>query len=357
MVTSRQLLPIIVILIFVNGNPQNTSQTPSSAHSPSRRGIGLFLILFFGAVSLIGITPYDYRWTLYFSTHKLQGFAEVMNRSIFNGDPRPGAGDLLYPLLFITLLLYFVSWQRKYDQPKDGSRFAAFITASRPLCGFILTSAFSCSLLFTHTVKQIVGRARPGAVFSGKAPFSVWYHTGPLFFTHGSYTGSFPSGHTATAAMSIIFAYAFMACLPKERRWMGGIFFVVSVGFTILMGISRMMSASHWLTDVVFTLFSQWALIHIIFYYFLDIPQKQEYIRRQGRPQPQPRFFELRICLILVPVCLGIWAFFTGLRSYHFAGFSWLLALTPVGLIWTLFFLRLGTILVSGRAPTHNNNK
>jgi membrane-associated phospholipid phosphatase len=332
-------------------------QTPSFPHGSSRRGISLFLILCAGVIFLIGVTPYDYRWTLYFSTHKLQGFAEFMNRSIFNGDPRPGAGDFLYPLLFIALLLYFVSWQRRYDQPKDRSSFALFMAAARPVCGFILTSAFCSSLLFTHTVKQIVGRARPGTVFSGKAPFSVWYHTGPLFFTHGSYTGSFPSGHTATAAMSIIFAYALIACLPKEKRWISGFFLVFSVGFTILMGISRMMSASHWLTDVVFTLFSQWAIIHIIFYYFLNIPQKQEYIRRRGRPQQQPRFLELRICLFLIPICLGIWAFFTGLRSYYFAGFSWLLALTPAGLIGTLFFLHLAQKKVFDQTRTRINNK
>jgi membrane-associated phospholipid phosphatase len=308
----------------------------------------LFLILCIGAIILAGLTRYDYQWTLYFSTHKLKYFAEFMNRSVFNGDPLPGAGDLIYPLLLITLLLYIPSWLWRHDRPLSERGLGSFFASCRPLCGFILFSAFSCSLLFTHTVKQIMGRARPDSVFSGKSPFSEWYHSGPLFFTHGSYTGSFPSGHTATAAITIIFAYVVLACLTEKKSRIGLTFFVFSILFTVLMGISRMMSASHWLTDVIFTLFSQWALIHIIFHFVLKIPERQAYFRQNRIPYPQKRFFELRLCLIMIPICVGIWAFFTGLRSYHFEGLSWLLALVPAGLVMTLIFLRRAWILVSG---------
>lgn len=308
----------------------------------------LLLILCTGLIILAGITPYDYQWTHYFSTHKFTYFADVMNRSVFNGDRLPGAGDLIYPLLLIILLLYIPSWLWKYDRSLPVSGFGSFFASCRPLCGFILFSAFSCSLLFTHTVKQIMGRARPVSVFSGKEPFSEWYHTGPLFFTHGSYSGSFPSGHTATAAVFIIFAYAVLACIPEKRRWIGLVFLAFSIMFTVLMGISRMMSASHWLTDVVFTLFSQWALIHIIFHFVLKIPERQAYSRQNRHPYPQIRFFELRLCLIMIPIGVGIWAFFTGLRSYHIEGLSWPLTLIPVGLAMTLFFIRQAWVLLSG---------
>ncbi len=321
-------------------------QVPSSIKQPVRNWGSLILILCFGAFILTGITPHDYQWTQYFSTHEITGFARFMNRSVFNGDSFPGAGDLVYPLLLLTLFLYIPSWLRNYDKKEPKPGIDTFLATYRPLFGFILLSAFACSLLFTHTVKQIIGRARPGDVFSGRVPFSEWYHTGPLFFTHGSYSGSFPSGHTATAAITIIFAYALLAYLPQGKHRFGMLFLAFSILFTALMGIARMMSASHWLTDVVFTLFSQWALIHIIFFMVLKIPQKLEYFRQQGKPQPQPRFLELRICLILIPLCIGIWAFFTGLRSYSVEGWSWVLALIPVGLVWTLFFLRLARTFI-----------
>ena len=306
--------------------------------SPERQS--LVAILCAGIAVLAVLTPYDYHWTLYLSTHTIHGFAEFMNRSVFERSRLPGAGDLVYPPLIFALLLYIPSWLWKFNHRLAGGRFHTFLVSFRPLLGFTLMSAFSCALLFVHTTKQIVGRARPNEVFEGKLPFSQWYQSGPHFFTHGSFTGSFPSGHTATAAIAIIFAYVLLASLAGRRRWIGWTGLALSVLFTAVMGIARMMSASHWLTDVLFTLFSEWALIHIIFFRVLKIPEQQEYFRRHGRPQARPLFFELRIGLLLLLLCPGVWAFCTGLRSYSFEGWSWLLALTPVGLVWALFFLR-----------------
>jgi membrane-associated phospholipid phosphatase len=312
---------------------------PSSVrnHLPHR---SLAAILCAGIVMLAVLTPYDYQWTLHLSTHKIRGFAEFMNRSVFDRARLPGAGDLVYPPLIIAFLLYIPSWLWKFNHLLPGNRFHAFLASFRPLFGFTLVSAFSCALLFVHTTKQVMGRARPNAVFEGAMPFSEWYQTGPHFFTHGSFTGSFPSGHTATASIAIIFAYVLLASFQDKRRWIGWIGLVLSLLFTAAMGIARMMSASHWLSDVVFTLFSEWALIHIIFYWVLKIPEQREYFRRHGRPQPRPPFFELRLCLLLLLLCPGLWALFTGLRSCRFEGWSWLFALTPAGLVWSLLFLR-----------------
>ena len=282
----------------------------------------LLAILCAGIAVLIVLTPYDYQWTYALSTHKIQGFAEFMNRSVFDRSRLPGAGDLVYPPLIITLLLYIPSWLWKFNHRSPWARFHSILVSFRPLLGFTLMSAFACALLFVHTTKQIMGRARPNAVFEGKMSFSQWYQSGPHFFTHGSFTGSFPSGHTATAAISIIFAYVLLASLAGRRRWIGWIGLALSVLFTSAMGIARMMSASHWLTDVIFTLFSQWALIHIIFFRVLNIPEQQEYFRQHGRPQARPSFFELRLCLLLLLLCPGLWAFCTGLRSFSFEGLS-----------------------------------
>jgi membrane-associated phospholipid phosphatase len=298
----------------------------------------LLAILCTGIIALAVLTPHDYAWTLYLSNHQKDGFAGFMNRSLFNGAVLPGAGDLTYPFLCIALLLYIPAWLWKFNG--GGASLQTFLSAHRPLFGFILTSACTCSLLFTHTVKQIVGRARPDSVFRGDMAFSQWYESGSHFFTHGGYTGSLPSGHTATASITIIFAYALMAALgPGRRLWLGRLGLLLAVCFTALMGVARMMSASHWLTDVVFTLFSQWALIHLVFFRLLRIPEQQAYFLQNGRPAERPLFFELRLCLLLLLLCPGLWAFFTGLRSLRFEGWSWLFALTPAGLAWSLFAL------------------
>jgi membrane-associated phospholipid phosphatase len=306
---------------------------------PFGKRLSLAAICCTGIILLVCLTPYDYQWTLYFSSHKAERFADFMNRSIFEKAALPGAGDLVYPPLLLALIFYSLAWLRRYDRRLPKSRFFTFLAAFRPLSGFILMSAFSCALLFVHTTKQIVGRARPGSVFSGDMPFSDWYQTGPHFFTQGSFSGSFPSGHTATASIFIIFSYVLLATLQERKRWAGGIVLALSLLFTAAMGIARMMSASHWLTDTLFTLFSEWALIHSIYFWVLNIPRQQEFFRQHGIPQPHRMMFELQLCLFLLLISLGLWAFFTGLRSYRFEGFSWLLALIPAGLIWTLFFL------------------
>lgn len=303
--------------------------------------LSLFVIIGTGAILLAILTPHDYQWTLYFSTHDLARFTNFFNRSVFNGDSSVGAGDFVYPLLLITLILYCVSWLRTNADGLPRSRFSTFLSVARPLLGFVLTSAFSCALLFVHTVKQVVGRARPNSVFDGKMTFSAWYQNGEHFFTHGSYTGSLPSGHTATASISIIFVYVLLAYLKGRRRIVGWVALLLAILFTVAMGISRMMSASHWLTDVTFTLFAEWALIHVFFYWVLNVPEQQDYFQKHGRLQPHRKMFELQLCLYLLLTSLGVWSFFTGLRSYWFEGWSWLLMLTPVGLAWTLFFLRM----------------
>ena len=325
--------------------------TPLKDH-PER--LSLLAILCAGIAVLVVLTPYDYHWTIYLSTHKIHGFAEFMNRSVFDRSRLPGAGDLVYPPLIVVLLLYIPSWLRKFNHLPPRPRFHTFLISFRPLLGFTLMSAFACALLFVHTTKQIMGRARPNEVFEGKMPFSQWYQSGPHFFTHGSFTGSFPSGHTATAAITIIYAYVLLASLAGRRRWIGRTGLALSVLFTITMGVARMMSASHWLTDVLFTLFSQWALIHIIFFWVLKIPEQREYFRQHGTPPDRPPFFELRLCLLLLLLCPGLWAFCTGLRSISFVGWSWLLALTPAGLVWTLFFLRRIQMALSFSTPYPN---
>ena len=90
-------------------------------HPPNSR-LALIVICCTGIALLICLTPYDYQWTIYFSTHKAERFADFMNRSVFDGAALPGAGDLVYPPLLITLIFYILSWSWKYESSIAGLR-------------------------------------------------------------------------------------------------------------------------------------------------------------------------------------------------------------------------------------------
>jgi undecaprenyl-diphosphatase len=61
------------------------------------------------------------------------------------------------------------------------------------------------------------------------------------------YTQSFPSGHSANAAMTYVGLALFLVPDPsKRRKWL-----LAAVAVTFLVGISRVMLGVHWPTDVI----------------------------------------------------------------------------------------------------------
>jgi membrane-associated phospholipid phosphatase len=69
----------------------------------------------------------------------------------------------------------------------------------------------------------------------------------PPFPLVATVTYSFPSGHaTATAAITVSAVLAFMAPGHRRRIWS-----LAAVGFSLVMGFSRVYLGAHWLSDVV----------------------------------------------------------------------------------------------------------
>ncbi len=294
----------------------------------------------------------DIPLTRFCHNNRIDWFAQFMNESLSNRDKQIGAGDIIWFLLIIpSILLYILSWlcciffqfNKKAQQQNDTdinrapSTIKNHLVFIRPYLGFLLTSAFSTAFLFVHTTKQVVGRARPDTVFNEILPYSEWYEFGPHFITQGTFTGSFPSGHTATASIAIALAYIIFD-INRTKKWYSYMLFCIALVFATGMGMARMMSASHWATDVTFTIFSCWAIIHSIFYWGLQVPYQVDFYCTQKKHRNSKQFFELRICLNLFFFCLGVWAFFTGLRAGDMGGTPLFNALMPIGLAVIFFF-------------------
>ncbi len=299
-------------------------------------------ILLSGCAAMFVATEFDILWTQFFHRNKIDWYAIFMNEALSSSDKQLGANDLVYCLLVIPgTIFYFLSWLFCIwlrDKQLPFSFLIKEIISIRPYLGFIITSAFCSAFLFVHTAKQIVGRARPDVVFSGNMPYSDWYGFGPHFITQGTFSGSFPSGHTATASILIAFAYV-MLDFKHKRQWMGRLLLGLSLIFAGGMGVARMMSASHWATDVVFTVFACWMIIHVIFHWGLRVPSQIIYFREHGKHKIQKPLFELQICLYMFLLCLGIWEFFTGIRSSNMSDWPWLKVLIPLGMSSIFFCL------------------
>ena len=89
-------------------------------------------------------------------------------------------------------------------------------------------------MLLNVAVKHLVQRARP--------------HFDDPLLTLGTY--SFPSGHTAGAALFYGFLTALVFALPGARRWRAAMV-AVGVVMVLLVGLSRIYLGVHYLTDVI----------------------------------------------------------------------------------------------------------
>jgi membrane-associated phospholipid phosphatase len=105
----------------------------------------------------------------------------------------------------------------------------ALLTAQ---AGFVFTCV-AVSGLTADAIKAVLGRARPKLLFlDGEYGFSFW--------RLGADVTSFPSGH-ATSAMALALSLAMV--LPKFRYPL--------IGLGVLLAFSRVLTAAHYLSDVV----------------------------------------------------------------------------------------------------------
>ena len=216
-------------------------------------------ILLLTALILIIISPFDKDWTFWLSRHRIDGFADIFNRSMFEGKML-GVSDLgVFVYLGSLLLLVFTQTEILTLRNKKASLFSSF------LCYYGLFLGIG----FVHPLKLIWGRKRPEALLGiDDASFTQWYQGGISTFEKINFAGSFPSGHTATCLLIIALIYCsyFLKPSTKFRKI---ILITGYFGFSacVAMGVSRSMTLKHWISDWIFSIGFGWFLLHYLFFH------------------------------------------------------------------------------------------
>ena len=106
---------------------------------------------------------------------------------------------------------------------------------------FTLVGLLGTGLLVNIIFKGLFGRPRPyeTSYFNG-----MWEFARPFEFGTPGKGRSFVSGHTANA----FFFLSLFFVLPKSKRWLGLSFALILGG---VMGAQRIISGSHWLSDIL----------------------------------------------------------------------------------------------------------
>ena len=281
-------------------------------------------LLAIGAMTMALVPWVDRSWTLWLRQHRWTRLDRFMDRTLFEGE-WIGGGDPVVILLILAGIGYYLAWK---------GLFRTTVERWRPHFGFALTCALITALQIVHSLKWIMGRARPKEVFQKGLAFSHWFEFGPHYITEGIYRGSFPSGHTAQVFTLMALAYILAAdpALPRRTRHWGWFWGVMVLLYTLVMGVGRCMSFSHWLSDTIGALTLSWVGMHLIYFHLLRVPEQARFYRHHGHHPPQPPVWELQLCAWCCGLFLSAMGLLLGLRgAIH--GELWLaLALPSLGL-------------------------
>jgi len=286
----------------------------------------VFVILPLWVAAMVIVSLYDYEWTLYLNENKNETFNKFMSESIFELESF-GGGDISFLYVVVVAIAYFLSHSSKNSK----------LVKIRHSLGFQVLIGLFTSVFFVHSMKWIIGRARPYEVLKNQHDFTNWFEVGPHFISEGWYHGSFPSGHTATVFLFIGLAYYLLHQTELKKRVIGIIVTIFAFSSGIFMLIARSMTAAHWVSDSVFILFLSWTFTHITYYNGLHMNDRNIYTKKTGKQLKVPSYYELRICLFAFLCFLGITIFCFGIRTLFRGEMIWF-AFTIPGAIWLGYY-------------------
>jgi len=312
-----------------------------------------FAVLVAGAASMLLVAPHDIDLTSWFSAHKSQGFVDLMSESIFELE-RLGGGDLIVLYSVICVLLYLCSSLIDYDcsgrsllNSLQNTLLARpglsdWLRRNRLRLEFLVVSILCCSILMVKLLKWTMARPRPKKYFWGTRPFYEWWEVGPYFLDEGTYRASFPSGHTASAIALMGLVYVLWFSFERSRqRWFGTALFLFTMAFALAMAAARIMSRAHWPTDVTFSIFGGWLLIHLLFFYGLRVSGGSAGLAGGSTElTPPPPFRGIRICWYLILFCLAFVGLFIGVKHFLHDRWPWLIVCS-IGSLPLLFYAAL----------------
>jgi membrane-associated phospholipid phosphatase len=276
---------------------------------------------------------FDYAWTVWLSNHSWEAVAHFMDQTMFEGESF-GGGDPATLCIIVGVIGYALAWA-----PPLSARLAAW----RPYLGFVIGVALIYEVYFVHTLKYVMGRARPGQVLSQACEYTEWFEFGPLYVTQGTYRGSLPSGHTALAFILMTLAFVLVAD-RRHRPWVrisGVVWGILVTAFCVLMAVSRCMTLSHWIADCVFSLVTGFILMYVLFFWVLRVPLQMQRLREVGCHPSTPDHWELKLAGLLFPVAVGFLCAGLGLRAFWEQEVPWLAGLVVIGGALILGFGRL----------------
>ncbi len=294
-----------------------------------------------GALCMLLLAPYDITLCVWLFERKKQWFVDLMSESIFELE-MVGGGDLIVLYSGVCLLLYLcaslidcdcgtsrplLSLQTKLIA-KPG--WADWLRRNRLRLEFLVVSIFCSSTLLVKLLKWTMARPRPKKYFSGTRPFFEWWEIGPYFLDEGTYRASFPSGHTASAITLLGLTYVLLYSFADRRHRRSGVLLLFfALLFSLAMAGARVMTRAHWPTDVMFSIFAGWLLIHILFFYGLRLADPGDSrLVSFGELSPPPPFRGIRICWYLSLFCLSLVGLFLGLKHFLADRWPWLILLS-----------------------------
>jgi membrane-associated phospholipid phosphatase len=291
---------------------------------PHNTAIGRNLLIAFGATGLALVPAVDRPWTIWLKEHRWMHLDRFMDRTLFEGE-WIGGGDPVVILLILTAVGYYIAWKGFFRSALD---------RWRPHFGFALTCALITAIQVVHSLKWAMGRARPKEVIAKGLAFSHWFEFGPHYITEGIYRGSFPSGHTAQVFLLMALAYILAADPGRSTftRRLGWFWGMVALVYTLIMGVGRCMTFSHWLSDVVGALVMSWVGMHLIYFQLLRVPEQIRFHRDWGRHPHTPPVWEMQLCAWCLGLFLGVLGLLLAFRAV-LRGEFWIAAsLAPLSL-------------------------
>ncbi len=84
--------------------------------------------------------------------------------------------------------------------------------------------------------------------------FRAWWEMQPFKYRHGDYHKSWPSGHTATAAIVTLLPLLGIVA-EKKHKYMSAAFFAFGACYTLVVAFARIVAGAHFLSDVSFGCF------------------------------------------------------------------------------------------------------
>ena len=313
----------------------------------------LGVIIITGIISMAVVTPEDKVWTRHLRENRVDWFKDWMGDSIFEGEML-GGSDIPVIVMIIAGVLYLLAWIPLIPSEKAKDKLSFLLKwvenrpkirdtleRWRPQTGFILMSSL-CIAMFVHANKWMTGRPRPKYVWEKGMAYSDWYEFGAYFVADGKFRGSFPSGHTATVISLLTLAYILLFDTKKVWvKFLGILTLIFTLGSSVMMLIARSMSNAHWVSDSAVSIFAGWLIIHIMYFWILQVPFQKKYFQENKNPLPLPFLYELIFTFLLLITCFGFMALVIGFRAIWIQNCPWLVVISPIGIIMIFYSLKL----------------